>query len=246
MVDARLPAEWLGSIRIDNLSDRAFRILAGALMWCNGQGTDGSIPARYTKYLHPDGDDQGAFDELEVSGLWSRVADGYRLNGWAVELHQSTAEEIERYRDAARRRQKAYRDRQRGSDAGSEPPTAGGSRGMRDVTHNAMRDVTANVGSGSLGESNKKSAYSHRHVTSHVTHNSPSPFCANHPSGTPEPCGACARARTAHEAKENRLTIRGWDCTVDGHKFVADGTCAVCTFRPSEAHDNQTPAGNTG
>ena len=70
MVDARLPAEWLGSIRIDNLSDRAFRILAGALMWCNGQGTDGSVPARYTKYLHPDGDDQDAFDELEAAGLW--------------------------------------------------------------------------------------------------------------------------------------------------------------------------------
>jgi len=102
MVDARLPAEWLGSIRIDKLSDRAFRILAGALMWCNGQGTDGAVPARYTKYLHPDGDDQDAFDELEASGLWSRVEDGYLLAGWSDDLHQSTAEEIHRYRDAAK------------------------------------------------------------------------------------------------------------------------------------------------
>ncbi|MET0859938.1 MAG: hypothetical protein ABW091_02800 [Microbacterium sp.] len=64
MVDARLPAEWVGSIRIDDLSDRAFRILAGARMWRNGQGTGGAILARNTRYLHPDGNDQTAFDEL--------------------------------------------------------------------------------------------------------------------------------------------------------------------------------------
>ena len=148
MVDARLPAEWLGSLRIDKLSDRAFRVLAGALMWCNGQGTDGAVPARYTKYLHPDGDDQGAFDELETAGLWCRVADGYLLVGWAEDLHQSTAEEIHRYRDAAKRRQQAYRDRQRGQNLESDRATAQGPGAIRDVTRNATRDVTANVGSG--------------------------------------------------------------------------------------------------
>lgn len=81
MVDARLPAEWLGSIRIDNLSDRAFRVLAGALR-CNGQGTDGAIPARYTKYLHPDGDDEAAFDELERAGIWTRSHDVGLLDRW--------------------------------------------------------------------------------------------------------------------------------------------------------------------
>lgn len=231
MVDARLPAEWLGSLRIDNLSDRAFRILAGALMWCNGQGTDGAVPARYTKYLHPDGDDQGAFDELEAAGLWCRVEDGYLLAGWSDDLHQSTAEEIHRYRDAAKRRQQAYRDRQRETDSQPQRATAHEPRVMRDVTHNATRDVTANVGSGSLSGNEEKSAYSRRHVTGDGTHNVPSQFCANHPTGTTEPCGACARARTAFAAKESRLTIQGWDCTIDGHKLVTDGTCAVCELR---------------
>lgn len=231
MVDARLPAEWLGSIRFDNLSDRAFRVLAGALMWCNGQGTDGSVPVRYTKYLHPDGDDPDAFDELEAAGLWSRVEDGYLLTGWSDRLHQSTAEEIQRYRDASRRRQKAYRDRQRGANASSDEATASDPPAMRDVTRNVTRDVTANVGSGSLGETEEKCAYSRRDVTGDVTHNASSPFCAKHPAGTTEPCGACARARTAFAAKASRLTIQGWDCTIDGHKLVTDGTCAVCELR---------------
>lgn len=232
MVDARLPAEWLGSIRFDNLSDRAFRILAGALMWCNGQGTDGAVPARYTKYLHPDGDDQGAFDELEAAGLWSRVEDGYLLAGWSDELHQSTAEEIHRYRDAAKRRQQAYRDRRRGTDSGVQGTTAHEPRALRDVTHNATRDVTAHVGSGSLSETPRKSAYVTRNVTRHAN----SPFCAKHPSGTTDPCGACARARTAHDARQNTIAGLVWDCAVDGHKLVVDGTCAVCSYRPHVAN----------
>jgi hypothetical protein len=231
MIDARLPAEWLGSLRIDKLSDRAFRILAGALMWCNGQGTDGAVPARYTKYLHPDGDDVDAFDELEAAGLWSRVEDGYLLAGWSDDLHQSTAEEIQRHRDAAKRRQKAYRDRQRGTNSEPHHATESEPRAIRNETHNVTREVTANVGSGSLMETTRKSAYMTRNVTRHAD----TPFCAKHPTGTTDPCGACARARTAHEARQNTIPGLGWDCSVDGHKLVVDGTCAVCARRPRPA-----------
>ncbi len=193
MVDARLPAEWLGSIRIDNLSDRAFRILAGALMWCNGQGTDGTIPARYTKYLHPDGDDEAAFDELERAGIWSRGADGYLMSGWSDELRQSTAEEVARYKEAARLRQRAYRERRRNGTSPAAPTHSHPASVTRDVTRDTTDDVTANVGSGSSRERQKeKRAY----ATRDVTRDAPSPFCAKHPSGTTEPCGACARART--------------------------------------------------
>lgn len=227
MVDARLPAEWLGSIRIDNLSDRAFRVLAGALMWCNGQGTDGAVPHRYTKYLHPDGDDPAAFEELERAGLWQRNADGFLLSGWSSDLRQSTAEEVTRYREAARRRQKAYRDRLRNEgrvdeNLGAAPPLTS------DVTRNGPRDVTAHVGSGSLTA--RDEAYERRHVM----HNADSPYCRNHPAGTSLPCGACARARTAFEARERGVVRRGWDCSLDGHKLVADGSCAVCSLRPRQ------------
>ena len=154
------------------------------------------------------------------------------LAGWTDVLHQSTAEEIQRYREAGRRRQKAYRDRQKGANADSPEGTTTEPHTTREVTHNATRNVTADVGSGSLRDSGEKSAYSRRHVTSDAPQNAPSRFCAKHPSGTTEPCGACARARTALEARESRLTIRGWDCVVDGHKYAADGSCAMCELRP--------------
>ena len=209
----------VGSIRIDDLSDRAFRVLAGALMWCNGQGTDGEIPARYTKYLHPDGDDAEAFDELARAGIWRRSDAGFILSGWSDELRQSTAAEVQRYRESSRRRQQEYRDRQRA--------LAAHSRGVP-VTRNATGNVTSDVGSGPSGESNSKRAS----VTRAVTRNADSPFCAKHPSGTLDPCGACARARVALEARKNVLPGLGWDCSVDGHKLVVDGSCAVCDIRP--------------
>lgn len=193
-------------------------------MWCNGQGTDGAIPARYTKYLHPDGEDASAFKELEDAGIWRRADDGYVLPGWSLELRQSTAEEVERYREGARRRQKAYRDRQR--DAGSTGAS---------VTRDATREEGANVGQGRLRSLEGASAYATSDGTRHVTHNAPSPYCSKHPRGTNQPCGACARARIAFEARPRPVSARAWDCAVDGHKLVADGTCAVCTYRPGSA-----------
>lgn len=230
MVDARLPAEWLGSIRIDDLSDRAFRVLAGALMWCNGQGTDGSIPARYTKYLHPDGIDESAFDELERAGLWSKTDDAYVLVDWSTELRQSTAAEVQHYREASRLRQKAYRDRRRSANAGELHSPVVDSEITHDVTRDETRDVTANVGSGFFSDSQKKSAY----ATRHVTRNADSPYCAKHPTGTTDPCGACARARVALAARQSTIPGLGWDCEIDGHKLVIDETCAVCDFRPAQ------------
>lgn len=228
MVDARLPAEWLGSIRIDNLSDRAFRVLAGALMWCNGQGTDGVVPSRYTKYLHPDGDDPVAFEELERAGLWTREDEGFVLTGWNDELRQSTAEEVQRYREAARRRQRAYRERRKGVGADGDIGSRTAPWDTGDVTRDATSDVTPHVGSGSLSATTQRSAY----VTRDVTHRPGSPFCSKHPDGTNQPCGACARARVAREAREPAASGPGWDCAQQGHKFVADGSCAVCSLRP--------------
>lgn len=228
MVDARLPAEWLGTIRIDNLSDRAFRILAGALMWCNGQGTDGSIPGRYTRYLHPDRNDEAAFGELVDAGIWTRVEDGYFLDGWSTDLRQSTAAEVERYRESSRLRQKAYRDRRRAAATMPAPSLLYDPMSTRDVTCDGTHDVTANVGSGSLTNTEKKSAY----AMGNVTRNAESPFCRKHPAGTVEPCGACARARVALAARHNTIPGLGWDCSSNGHKLVIDGTCAVCDHRP--------------
>lgn len=61
-----------------------------------------------------------------------------------------------------------------------------------------------------------------------------SPNCKQHPQGTSESCGACARARRAYEAAipGNVITVMpGSNCGEGRHRLVADGTCALCEWR---------------
>lgn len=222
MVDARLPAEWLGAPRYEDLSDRAFRILAGALMWSNTHGTDGEIPRRCSRLLHPEGDSAEAFAELEGAGFWQATDDGYCLIGWSDALHQSTAAEVERNRANARDRQRRRRAVAVATDV------------TRDVTHSVPGDVTPDVGSGSRHYAGAERALVTGDVTRDIRGDDEpeSPFCSIHPVGTTEPCGGCARARVSLEARDRIVAPRTpWNCDVDGHKLVVDGSCAICVFR---------------
>ena len=140
MVDARLSSEWLGTLRFDALSDAAWRVFSGALMWCNGSGTDGVIPNRYVPRLHPDGEQPEAFAELEKAGLWERTEDGYVMDEWDGALGQSTSAQVETYRANARQRQAKYREKERQKLARS--------LGLSDegVTSDVTDDVTRHVG----------------------------------------------------------------------------------------------------
>jgi hypothetical protein len=111
VTDARLPSRWLFSPQIEALSDRAFRTFAGALMWSAEQGTDGLVPKRSLRLLHPDGADQPAIDELLRCGLWDRDGDDYQVRDWP--LTQSLAADVARLREQNRTRQKALRDRKK-------------------------------------------------------------------------------------------------------------------------------------
>lgn len=111
MTDARLRGSWLGKILFDDLSDPAWRVFTSALMWCAEQGTDGRIPARYLRQLHPSGEHAEAFAELARVGIWKRTPEGYELIDWSGDLGQSTAEQVERYR--ANNRERVARSRAR-------------------------------------------------------------------------------------------------------------------------------------
>lgn len=140
MTDARLRGAWLGKMRFDDLSDAAWRIFTSALMWSAEQGTDGVIPTRYVRQLHPLGVMEGANSELVDAGVWKRTPDGYALIDWAGELGQSTAEQVEKYRE--KNRVKAARQRQRQAERvralaeardveqGDEPVTADSATGV--------------------------------------------------------------------------------------------------------------------
>ncbi|MFS0912806.1 hypothetical protein AB3M89_13545 [Microbacterium sp. 179-I 3D2 NHS] len=148
MVDARLRAEWLGQMRFDDLSDAAWRVFTTSLMWCVNNGTDGEIPKRYTRYLHPEGVKRTIALELVKAGLWSEQKDRYVMPDWDGALGQSTHDQIEKYRSDARLRQQKRRERAK--QRRELPDTGDGGAGPQteSVTEDVTRDVTQNVGIG--------------------------------------------------------------------------------------------------
>lgn len=181
MTDARLKSEWLNAMRFDALTDAAWRVFTGALMWSVDNGTDGAIPTRYLRMLHPDGAKPEAFAEIEKAGLWVATKDGFQLDDWDGALGQSTAAQVAAYKENAMKRARAYRERERAKltkPKMSQPPVTG------DVT----RDVREHVG---VGKGKGKGKGVEETVLSR--------FCAKHPNGTLDPCLGCRDARIQFE-----------------------------------------------
>jgi hypothetical protein len=146
MPDTRLPDSWLNNPLFDDLSDAAWRTWTGGLMWANHRGTDGAIPLRYLRMLHPDGEQPAAANELIRASLWRETPEGYQVNDWEG-VGQSTAASIESGKAAARERQAAKRLR----DAGLSPKPPRGTGGPTfspagDVASDITRDVGRDVG----------------------------------------------------------------------------------------------------
>lgn len=156
MTDSRLRGEWLGSLRFDDLTDTAWRVFTAALMWCNENGTDGHVPKRYLRLLHPDGEQQGAFDEIERALLWTSSTTGdYYFHDWEGELGQNSAATVAAYREGARLRSKTYRDKQRSKlERQNSRVTHDATRGdTSDVTRGVREHVGEGIGEGrGLGE----------------------------------------------------------------------------------------------
>lgn len=151
VADARLRSEWLTKLTFLDLSDTAWRVFTGALMWSVGNGTNGEIPKRYLRWLHPDGEATTANSEISAAGLWEESADAYTLIGWDTTLGQSTAEQVEKYREDARIRQQRRRQRAKSTSPAPSDPATNPTPQTPSITENVTRDVTANVGTARHG-----------------------------------------------------------------------------------------------
>jgi hypothetical protein len=150
MTDARLKGEWLGKLKFDGMSDTAWRVFTCGLMWCAEQGTDGYIPSRYLKTLHPDGEKPHAVQEIAQCGLWEISATGVQFIEWEKKLGQSTALQVETYKANGRERQRRFRERERAKLAKSIGFTDAAADAVTDSsdTSDVTRYVTGDVGRG--------------------------------------------------------------------------------------------------
>lgn len=109
MTDARLPGRRLTDPNLEALSDRLWRVHTGALMWSAEQGTDGLIPRRTLRLLHPEIATLDDAATLVDSELWTVDGEDFRVRDWA--RSQSLAADIEHQRERNRLKQRAYRER---------------------------------------------------------------------------------------------------------------------------------------
>lgn len=142
MTDARLPGKWVTDPRMDELSDRAWRTFTGALMWSNEAGTDGLVPQKSLRFLHPLGVDSDTLIELVEAGLMEPADGGaVRVCDW-VGVGQELAEVVEERKAQARERQRKFREDQKRKQLKRGSPKPVLSDEGRDVT----RDVGPDVG----------------------------------------------------------------------------------------------------
>ncbi len=109
MTDARLPGRWLTDPHLEELSDRLWRVHTGALMWSAEQGTDGLIPRRTLRLLHPEIATLEDAHALVEAGLWDVAGDEFQVLDWA--RSQTLAADIEHQRERNRQKQRAHRAR---------------------------------------------------------------------------------------------------------------------------------------
>lgn len=143
MTDTRLAESFLTHPALDALSDAAHRVYVLGLVYAVSHGTDGRLPRRALRYLHPDGAQPVLVDELLAAGLWQRTGEDYRVRHFL--RYQSSAEQVRLAAEArqAQRASEAERKReQRAKRKAAESPGGVPPDVPPDVPGDAGRDST--------------------------------------------------------------------------------------------------------
>lgn len=137
MTDTRLAESFLTHPTIDGLSDAAHRVYTNGLVYAVAGSTDGRLPQRALRLLHPDGTTKTVVKELVNAGLWTAVGDGFEVRNFL--RYQSSAEQVKQAAEA--------RQQQRAADAERKRRQRHKDRVSADVTP----DVTPDIRTGSTG-----------------------------------------------------------------------------------------------
>jgi len=136
VTDTRLAESFLTHPALDELSDGAHRVYVQGLVYAVGHGTDGLLPRRSLRFLHPEGPRPANVAELVAAGLWSAVGDGYEVRNFL--RYQSSAEQVRLAAEARQAGRDAAAEKKREQRAGAK--AKGATSVFRDVPGDSCRD----------------------------------------------------------------------------------------------------------
>lgn len=159
-ISADLPQHWLDDPVMFGLSDGAWRLYTGALMWCIGR-TNGQVPWQMVSRLTPgsDSDRQVAIKELIEAELVSSDECALWVENW--DEHQSTVEQIQDHRRKLRERVAKYRAKKSGNGTRNALPNAdrNGSGNPVSTERNGREDVVTTGESEAITRTRETHAY---------------------------------------------------------------------------------------
>lgn len=190
-----------GHPKVVDLSLEAIGLWTLAGSWCSSYLTDGEVTKRAMQRL---GGTLDAAAELIGAGLWLASGDGFQFKDW--EDYQPSKEQVEAERAAARKRQKDWRSKRKGTrdqqDSSDEvPPDFDGSH---DASNGVTDGVTSDVGNA-------------------VTSPAPTPSLSRplpDPSSTPNGVDIGAQNSPPKRAPETRLPD-DWEPTLSARKYAS-------------------------
>ena len=194
MAWARMDDGFHDHPKVGRLSLAAVGLWTLCFTWCNRHlGADDLPPGTVPKHLPKRfGGTSKLCNELVTTGLWEVTSDGFLFHDFEDYLPAAkapqTASEVSESRSAAGQRGAAARwakkrDSKLPSDRMATPMASTDGKRMP-----PSRPVPKEGGGLDLNMA-------------------PEPFCEAHPGGTDQPCGACGRARRAHDAWQKPTPI---------------------------------------
>ncbi len=141
-----VPSEMLVQLENAGLSRDARLLHIEALVHCVTALTDGVVLMRLSRVSDSPEPDMSAA-ELVDKGFWHPIDGGYRIVNYLASEggHQRSAEQVERDRQANRRRQDDYRDRARRHSAGDHSACTKACPAVRNSVSNGVTDSVSNA-----------------------------------------------------------------------------------------------------
>lgn len=121
MTDTRLTPTFLGNTKIDDLDDLAFRVHVNGMVYAGSHETDGHIPRRALRHLHPEAVDLlSVAEQLVKAGVWEAAPEGYVVHDFLH--HQTPRAVLEQRREQEREKKRKQRqNRSPGERPGGTP-----------------------------------------------------------------------------------------------------------------------------